>query len=93
MITGTPTQSGTRSVTMPASNSAGTDTKTLTLSVTEPAGVVTCYRAPGPLAVNGSLDETGWNLSRAVTKNTIGTGNNTVTFGVLWGNTFIDKTQ
>jgi hypothetical protein len=89
VISGTPTQPGTRSVTLLASNSAGTDTKTLTLAVNEPAGVVTCYRAPGPLALDGSLDEAGWNPTGTVAKNTVGTGNNTMTFGVLWDDTYL----
>jgi hypothetical protein len=59
----------------------------LTLSVTEPAGTVSGLRAPGAITVNGNLNETGWSLSKTVSKNTIGTGNNTTTFGVLWDNT------
>jgi hypothetical protein len=39
--------------------------------------------------LDGSLDETGWNLTGTVAKNTVGTGNNTVTFGVLWDDTYL----
>ncbi len=59
------------------------------LPIPQPAGEVACYRAPGTIAVNGSLGESGWNLGQPVTKNTIGAGNNTVTFGVLWDDTYL----
>ena len=56
-------------------------------STGDPAGVITCYRTAGTITVNGSLTETSWNATRTVTKNTISTANNTVTYGVLWDNT------
>jgi|GEM_PF-173389 len=56
-------------------------------TTTDPAGVVTCYKAPGTITVDGVLSETGWNLNKSVAKTTIGTPNNTTTFGVLWDNT------
>ena len=89
VISGTPTQPGTRNVILTATNAGGTDTKTLVLTVGEPAGVVTCYAAPGAIVVDGSLGETGWNPGKPVAKNAIGTGNNTVTFGALWNNTHL----
>jgi hypothetical protein len=55
--------------------------------VADPAGVVTCYKAPTAITVNGSLSEPGWNLNKTISKATIGTPNNTATFGVLWDNT------
>jgi PKD repeat protein len=62
-------------------------TFTLGGTITDPAGVVTCYKAPGTITVDGVLSETGWNLNKSVTKTTIGAPNNTTTFGVLWDNT------
>jgi hypothetical protein len=56
-------------------------------TVTDPAGVVTCYKAPGTITVDGVLSETGWNLNKSLSKTTIGSPNNTTTFGVLWDNT------
>jgi uncharacterized protein YjdB len=56
-------------------------------SSTDPAGVITCYRAPGAIAVNGSLTDAGWNVTRTFSKATVGSPNNTATFGVLWDNT------
>ncbi len=53
----------------------------------DPAGTITCYRTAGTITVNGNLTESSWNVSRAVSKNTIGTSSNTVTYGVLWDNT------
>ena len=55
--------------------------------VSDPAGVVTCYKAPTAITVNGSLSEPGWNLNKTITKTSIGAPNNTATFGVLWDNT------
>ena len=86
VISGTPSQTGTSNVTLSATNSGGSGTKVLSFTVTEPAGTVVCYRAPA-MTINGNLSETGWNLSKSITKNTIGTGNNTATFGVMWDNT------
>jgi hypothetical protein len=59
----------------------------LTLSVSEPANVLSGYRSPGAITVNGSLTESGWNLVKTASKNTVGTGNNTVKFAVMWDNT------
>jgi hypothetical protein len=53
----------------------------------DPPGVITCYRAPAAITVNGSLTETGWNITRTFSKATVGSPNNTATFGVLWDNT------
>ncbi|MBT1690595.1 sugar-binding protein [Dawidia soli] len=55
-------------------------------TTTDPPGVITARRAPGAVTVDGNLSESGWNVTRAVAKNVIGTGNNTVAFGVLWDN-------
>jgi PKD repeat protein len=52
----------------------------------DPTGVVTCYKAPTTITVNGSLSEPGWNLNKTISKATLGTPNNTATFGVLWDN-------
>ena len=37
--------------------------------------------------IDGALNETSWSLATSVAKTTIGTPNNTVTFGVLWNST------
>jgi hypothetical protein len=37
--------------------------------------------------IDGALNETDWSLATSVAKTTIGTPNNTVTFGVLWNST------
>ncbi len=52
----------------------------------DPVGIVTCYKAPTIITVNGSLSEPGWNLNKTISKATLGTPNNTATFGVLWDN-------
>jgi hypothetical protein len=87
VISGAPTETGSFSVVLSATNASGTGSKTLTLSVTEPAGTAAVYRAPGAITVNGTLTESGWNVTRVVNKNTVGTGNNTTTFAVMWDNT------
>jgi len=90
LISGTPTTAGTSTVTVNAINSGGTGSKTVTITIAQgadPAGVVTCFKAPGTITIDGVISETGWNLNKSVTKATVGTPNNTTTFGVLWDNT------
>ncbi|HMG81823.1 MAG TPA: carbohydrate-binding protein, partial [Ferruginibacter sp.] len=90
IISGTPTTAGTYTTTMSALNSGGTGNEVVLITVAQgadPAGVVTCFKAPGTITVDGVLSETGWNLNKSVTKTTIGSPNNTTTFGVLWDNT------
>jgi len=41
------------------------------------------------ITVDGNLNEAAWNLANSVTKATIGSPNNTVTFAVLWNNTYL----
>jgi hypothetical protein len=90
LISGIPTTSGTSAATVSAINSGGTGSKTVTITIaqgTDPAGVVTCFKAPGTITIDGVISETGWNLNKSVAKATVGTPNNTTTFGVLWDNT------
>jgi arabinoxylan arabinofuranohydrolase len=54
--------------------------------VGDPPGTITCYRSPGAITVNGSLSESGWNVSRVFSKAVVGSPNNNATFGVLWDN-------
>jgi endoglucanase len=49
----------------------------------------TAQRAGAPLTIDGNLSEAGWSITNAVTKTIIGTPNNTVTFGVLWDDTYL----
>src|SRR5688572_16178681 len=39
--------------------------------------------------INGSLSEAGWSLANTAGKTTIGTPNNTVTFGTMWNSTYL----
>ncbi|HXB12861.1 MAG TPA: carbohydrate-binding protein, partial [Bacteroidia bacterium] len=90
LISGTPTTAGTFTTTVNAINSGGTGSEAVTITIAQgadPAGVVTCFMAPGAITVDGNLSETGWNLNKTVSVTTIGTPNNTTTFGVLWDNT------
>jgi hypothetical protein len=90
VISGTATSAGTYNVTISASNSAGTGSASLSLTVsasTDPAGVITCYKAPATITIDGNLSEAGWNVTRSIAKTVYGTVNNTATFGVLWDNT------
>ncbi|UAY52782.1 putative Ig domain-containing protein [Ferruginibacter albus] len=89
IISGTPTVAGTSNVTINAINAGGTGTKIVTITInnaTDAAGVVTCYKAPGTITIDGNLNETGWNLNKSISKSVTGTVNNTATFGVLWDN-------
>jgi len=89
IISGTPTIAGTYSVTISAINAGGTGTKTLVVTITDGVGIITCNKASGTITIDGNLTENGWNVTRAVTKTVLGTNNNTVTFGVLWDNTYL----
>jgi uncharacterized protein YjdB len=60
-------------------------TATSAITVTNAAGTVTCNKAAVAITVNGSLSETSWSVvNTAFNKTTVGTPNNTATFGVLW---------
>jgi uncharacterized protein YjdB len=65
----------------------GNKTATSAITVATASGSITCFRAPGAVTVNGSLTETGWVVTRAFSKTTTGSPNNTATFGVMWDNT------
>jgi uncharacterized protein YjdB len=82
--------SGTATITVTTQDGNRTATSAITVSSgpqTDPPGVITAYKTASAVTVNGNLSESNWNVTRTVTKNVIGTGNNTVTFGVLWDNT------
>ncbi len=49
----------------------------------------TAQRATGTMTIDGNLSEAGWSITNTVTKTIIGTDNNTVTFGVLWDDTYL----
>jgi hypothetical protein len=90
VITGMPTTAGTYIATVSAANAGGTGSKAVTITIIaagDPAGVITCYRTPGTITVNGNLNEPGWNIARPITKTVTGSPNNTASFGVLWDNT------
>src|SRR5689334_21276132 len=39
--------------------------------------------------IDGALNEADWNLATSVAKTTIGSPNNTTTFGVLWNSSYL----
>jgi hypothetical protein len=80
---------GTATITVTTQDGAKTATSAITVSSTDPAGVITCYKAPAAMTVNGQLTETGWNVTRSISKGVVGTPNNTATFGVMWDNTYL----
>ncbi|MFT3681093.1 MAG: carbohydrate-binding protein [Ferruginibacter sp.] len=89
IISGTPTTAGTYNTTVSATNTAGTGTKVVAITISpagDPAGVITCYKAPAAITIDGNPSENGWNITRAFSKNVTGTTNNTATFGVMWDN-------
>lgn len=51
------------------------------------AGQVDANNVSSPPTIDGNLNESGWSLITTASKNTIGTPNNTVTFGAMWDNT------
>ncbi len=89
VISGVPATAGSFSTTVSAVNAGGTGTRVVVFTITaagDPPGVITCYRTPGVITVNGNLNEPGWNITRPITKTVTGSPNNTATFGVLWDN-------
>jgi hypothetical protein len=57
----------------------------VTVGTVSNPNALTAYPA-GTITVNGNLNESNWNLSGSIAKTTIGSPNNTATFGVLWDN-------
>jgi len=48
------------------------------------AGQVDANNVTSAPTIDGNLNEAGWNLANSASKATIGTPNNTVTFGAMW---------
>ena len=48
------------------------------------AGQVDANNVTSAPSIDGNLNESGWNLTTSASKTTIGTPNNTVTFGAMW---------
>jgi hypothetical protein len=81
MVTGVAAGSATITVT----TVDGSKTATSAITVSVPAGTVTVKKAAAAITVNGSLSETSWSaVSNSFNKTTVGSPNNTATFGVLW---------
>ena len=78
---------GTAMITVTTQDGGKTATSAITVSNVDPAGVITCYKAPAAMTINGQLTESGWNVTRSFSKATVGSPNNTATFGVMWDNT------
>lgn len=58
-------------------------------SVSASGGTVSAAYTSTTITVNGQLNESGWDISHAITKPIVGTPNNTVQFGVRWNNTYL----
>lgn len=58
----------------------------LRFSSTVKNGEVICYKSANTITVNGTLNETSWTINNPLTNTTMGTRNNTTTFGVLYDN-------
>jgi arabinoxylan arabinofuranohydrolase len=82
----TASAAGTATITVTTVDGGKTATSAITVNV--PIGTLVCKKASVAITVNGSLSETSWSVvTNSITKVTVGTGNNTATFGVLWDNT------
>jgi uncharacterized protein YjdB len=78
--------SGSATITVTTVDGGKTATSAITVNVA--AGTLSCKKSSVAITVNGSLSETSWSVvTNSITKTTVGTGNNTATFGVLWDNT------
>jgi uncharacterized protein YjdB len=74
---------GTATIT--ATTQDGSKTATSTITVANAVGTVACNKTSLTMTINGSLSETSWSVvNNAFNKTTVGTPNNTATFGVLW---------
>jgi uncharacterized protein YjdB len=83
--TGLVTAVGTGSATITVTTVDQGKTATSAITVTTAPGTVTANKAAVAITVNGSLSETSWSVvNNAFNKTTVGTPNNTATFGVLW---------
>jgi endoglucanase len=71
-----------------AGDSAYSPQTNATTSGTSPSGT-TAQRATVAMTINGNLSESGWSITNTVTKPIVGSPNNTVTFGVLWDDTYL----
>jgi PQQ-dependent dehydrogenase (s-GDH family) len=51
--------------------------------------VVNAPKRTGSISINGNPNESNWQFSTSVTKNIVGTSNNTISFAVLWDATYL----
>ena len=68
------------------SDGALTTADDVTVNVLSATGMAHGYPAGVTITIDGVVNETNWKLNNSITKNVIGTLNNTVTFGALWDN-------
>jgi uncharacterized protein YjdB len=79
--------SGTATITATTQDGSKTATSAITIAASTAPGTLTANKTASTITVNGQLTETAWQLNQSVGKTTVGSPNNTVTFGVLWDNT------
>ncbi|RYY15304.1 MAG: T9SS type A sorting domain-containing protein, partial [Cytophagaceae bacterium] len=75
---------GSATITATTQDGGKTATSAITVTSSQAAGTISARKVSTAPTINGSLSETTWNLTQTVGKATIGTPNNTVTFGVMW---------
>jgi endo-1,4-beta-D-glucanase Y len=67
-------------------DSAATGSNSMKVTVMEATGA---YKIPTPITVDGNLTESEWNLMFELNNTILGSSDNTVTFGVLWDDTYL----
>lgn len=75
---------GSATITATTQDGGKTATSAITVSSGQAAGTISARKTSTAPTINGSLSEATWNLAQTVGKTSIGTTNNTVTFGVMW---------
>ena len=93
LLAGTPGVQGAYNFSVRATDSDATpdsDTQALSLVVGAPAAnTLLTSKTLSPIAIDGNLNESVWNLTNTATRTNIGTSNNTVKFGTLWDSTYL----
>jgi uncharacterized protein YjdB len=79
--------SGTATITATTQDGGKTASSTITVTTSTAPGTLSVSKTASTITINGQLTEASWQLNQSVNKTTVGTPNNTVTFGVLWDNT------
>lgn len=93
LLSGTPIAEGTFNFTVQVSDAdmpADTDSQAYSITVGPPnAETISVSKVTSPMRMDGDLAETVWNLVHSADTVSLGTSNNTTTFGTLWDDFYL----